>query len=284
MGRQGEGRLPDVIVIGALKCGTTALHDYLGQHPEIFMSHRKELKYFSGGDGWARGEAWYRRQFRSDKRLCGESSPQYTHYPQWPYAPERMHALVPNARLIYLVRDPIRRLMSHYLHSYADRRETRPLADVLASFEDNAYLLRGRYAYQLAQYYPYYPSSQIHLICQEEMAADTRGVLRGVFRFLGVDERFDSPLYDQVIHKTASKRHKSPLAAWLGKLAVRRPLNLLPPHVRRAIGRVVYPPISKPLPRQELSPDMRARLQAYFAPDAAQLRAMTGMAFAEWSV
>jgi hypothetical protein len=284
MGQQGEGRLPDVIVIGAHKCGTTGLHDYLGQHPEIFMSHRKELHYFSGGRGWARGEAWYRRQFHSDKRLCGESSPGYTHHPQRPHAPERMHALVPQAKLIYIVRDPIRRLLSHYLHSYADRKETRPLAEVLARQEDNPYLLRGCYAYQLTQYQPYYPPSQIHVICQEEMAADTRAVLRGVFRFLGVDEHFDSPLYDQVIHDTASKRHKSPLAAWLGEMAERRPLNLLPAHVRRAIGRVVYAPITQPLPRQELSPDMRARLQAYFAPDAAQLRAMTGMPFAEWSV
>src|SRR5215218_3255372 len=98
------GALPNLLVIGAQKCGTSSLHRYLGAHPEVGMSRDKELD-FLGGPGfpnWERGVDWYRAQFDADKSVRGESSPSYTAHPFVTGTAERAHALVPGAKLIYL--------------------------------------------------------------------------------------------------------------------------------------------------------------------------------------
>jgi len=105
--------LPNLLVIGAAKCGTTALHRYLGLHPDIFMSKSKELGFFCSSENWDERLRWYESQFGA-ARVRGESSPSYTNCPRNKGVPERMASLVPDARLIYLVRDPVDRVISQY--------------------------------------------------------------------------------------------------------------------------------------------------------------------------
>src|SRR4051794_28578727 len=107
-------RLPDFIVIGTTKGGTTSLWRYLSDHPDIFMPTRKELRFFSNNERWRQGVEWYARQFEGagEHQLVGEASPQYTSWPRYPHVPERMASVVPNAKLIYLVRDPVARTAS----------------------------------------------------------------------------------------------------------------------------------------------------------------------------
>ena len=100
---------PNLIIIGAAKAGTTSLHYYLGLHPEISMSQRKELRFFSHEKYWSRGIEWYESHFSGIAKIYGETSPSYAMYPRYPDPPERMHALVPHAKLIYVVSDPIER-------------------------------------------------------------------------------------------------------------------------------------------------------------------------------
>src|SRR5213078_3047078 len=121
--RSGPGALPNLVVIGAQKCGTSGLHYYLSLHPEVSMSRPKELNYFIEERNWPRGVDWYRRHFDPRARVRGESSPNYTAYPQHEGVPKRMHSLLPDARLIYLVRDPLERIAAHWVHNYAKRRE-----------------------------------------------------------------------------------------------------------------------------------------------------------------
>ena len=136
---QGFGRLiavlPNLIVIGAERCGTTSLHRYLGAHPEIFMAKSKELDFFVTELSWRKGRGWYEKQFRNGSRVRGESSPSYTAYPVHEGVAERMAALVPDAKLVYLVRDPIERTLSGYHHQRALALENRPLADALSDVE-----------------------------------------------------------------------------------------------------------------------------------------------------
>ena len=96
--------LPTVIVIGAAKCGTTSVHEYLDDHPEVAMSAEKELNFFVEEKNWPRGIAWYESQFDPDAPVRGESSPTYTAYPEYHGVPERIRSVVPDAKLIYLVR------------------------------------------------------------------------------------------------------------------------------------------------------------------------------------
>src|SRR5262245_43211435 len=104
--------LPNLIVIGAGKCGTTSLHLYLGLHPEISMTQQKELNFFVAELNWRRGLGWYEEQFREGTPVRGESSVAYSEYPQRQGVPERMAALVPDVNIVYCVRDPFERMVS----------------------------------------------------------------------------------------------------------------------------------------------------------------------------
>ena len=120
--------LPTFLIIGTMKGGTTSLHRYLRQHPDVFMPEQKELNFFldeyAGRPidppeerNWSRGLTWYERQFAGaeDERAVGEASANYTRYPTYPGVAERIAKIVPEMKLIYLMRNPIDRVLSHYL-------------------------------------------------------------------------------------------------------------------------------------------------------------------------
>jgi len=176
--------LPNVIIIGAGKCGTTSLHTYLDLHPAIAMTREKELHFFANPEVWQRGLDWYSSQFDAHAPVRGEASVKYTAWPKWKGVPERMASVVPEARLLYVVRDPIQRILSSWVHRYSDADESRPIRDVLEVLEGNDYVERSRYYRQLEQYLPFYEKSRIHVISSEALRANRRDVLAETFDFL----------------------------------------------------------------------------------------------------
>ena len=130
-GRRG-GVLPNLVVIGGLKCGTTSLHHYLNLHPEVEMSRPKELNFFVAELNWSLGPDWYSSHFGGGAPIRGESSPHYTNRPRFDGVAERMRSMLADARLIYMVRDPIDRMLSHYLHNVGGGYDDRPLAEAFA--------------------------------------------------------------------------------------------------------------------------------------------------------
>jgi len=92
-------QLPNLIVIGAQKSGTTSLHHYLSLHPEIMMSKHKELNYFNEELNWKKGLAWYKSHFIGEAKIYGESSPHYTFYPLYKGVAQRMYSIIPEAKL-----------------------------------------------------------------------------------------------------------------------------------------------------------------------------------------
>ncbi len=203
--------LPDFIVVGAQKAGTSSLFHGLSQHPQIFPSAKKEVHFFDGGlsarrDTWRLGEGWYRAHFPRRVHLAGggrtgEASPLYLFHP---LAPNRMFDLVPNARLIALLRSPTERAISHYFHTRAIGLEPLPLAQALDAEDErlapdvpprrhrqsvihHSYRSRGRYAEQLERYFERWPREQILVLSSEVFFREPAGVLAGVFSFLGVD-------------------------------------------------------------------------------------------------
>ena len=156
--------LPTFLIIGTMKGGTTSLHRYLRQHPDVFMPERKELNFFVDDyagppidppeeRNWSRGLAWYERQFAGAERdrAVGEASANYSRFPTYPGVAEKIAEVIPVARLIYLVRNPIVRVLSHYLPDLSNGREQRPLH--LAVRRDDRYLTPSRYATQVERYY-----------------------------------------------------------------------------------------------------------------------------------
>src|SRR5213079_2076886 len=144
------GSLPNLLIVGAAKSGTTSLHAYLDRHPAIAMSGKKELQLFSGDD-WEERLDWYRSQFLVRAPVRGESSPSYSMDPILPHVPERARRVVPRARIIYLVRDPIERLRAHYVEFVAILREKRTFEQAMADYDkpSNVYVMTSRYAHQL---------------------------------------------------------------------------------------------------------------------------------------
>jgi hypothetical protein len=211
--------LPDFLVIGAQKAGTTALYAYLRWHPGIAGPSWKEVSFFDRH--WWRGEAWYRGQFplRAGERLVGEASPSYL-FP--PLAPERARSLVPGAKLVALLRDPVDRAYSQYQHEVALGREPLSFEDALAAEDerlvgeverliadsrafsrawwDHTYTARGRYAEQLERWLEAFPSEQLLVVRTEELGERPAETYASILAFLGA-EPHELPDYPRVFDR-----------------------------------------------------------------------------------
>jgi len=277
------GALPNLIIIGAQKCGTTSLHHYLALHPDVSMSKQKELHYFTGQLGWSLGEDWYRSWFDPRKPIRGESSPGYTNFPVFTGVPERMHALVPDGRLIFMVRDPVQRTFSHYRHMVAERKEDRPLAEVLHD-PGEPYTRRSQYHFQLEPYLAYYDLERILIVQQETLLADRAGTLAGIFEWLGVDASFRSPRFLYRRHRTDRKRRRTECGLRIADSKPMRAVTALPDPWRWMIEDVVYWPFSRAVPRPVLDSATLETLHDRFRDDTARLRGLTGLPLDGWSV
>ncbi len=262
---EATGVLPNTIIIGAMKCGTTSLHDYLSYHPDINMSRRKETNFFVHHQNWSKGLGWYRSHFPEANTVVGESSPNYARYPVFPGVPERMHRVMPNAKLIMCVRDPIKRMVSHYVHSYSLGRENRPLEVAFRQRENNPYLLCSSYYYQLEQYLRFYDPEQIKLVVLEDLHENPGEVLSEVFSFLDVDPGYHDDRFLSASKKmpAAATRRRSPLKSWMIQNRIKG-FYWLERNTPWVFGR----PIPKPVLSAELTAELRERL----APDVAALQ------------
>ena len=275
------GALPNLIVIGAQKCGTSVLHYYLSLHPEVSMSKPKELNFFIEERNWPRGIDWYKSQFDADARVRGEASPNYTAFPQHQGVPERMASVVPDAKLIYMVRDPLERIAAHWVHNYAKRREKGTLAETLVH-PNTSYVTRSKYAMQLERFLEHYPKEQVLVFQQSELRHKRMETLRQVFDFVGVDAGFEHPRFEQERHQTSGKTRATRLAVRLERMGRSRRGRLLPSNFwlvlddRLPLRRT----IKRPDVRASLPPDTLAELRA----DAERLRELTGRDFSNWKI
>jgi hypothetical protein len=248
------------------------------------MASRKELRFFVREHNWDRGIDWYRSWFAdTPARVRGEASPQYTAYPELRGVPDRMHSVVPDAKLIYVVGDPIERLVSQYVNRYARGFEDRELADAITFAPANPYTCASRYCMQLEQYLSYYPLERILVVAREDLLHRRLATLREIFRFVGVDDSFESPRFDRVKNESDTKRRvRGP--RWLPKDPAPAPSGRLPWNFRARVKGIAYRPFTRPVERPTLEPKLRQALTEYFAPDAERLRALTGKPFDGWSV
>jgi hypothetical protein len=279
--RPTSGAFPNLIVIGAMKCGTTSLHHYLDLHPEIQMSTPKELAFFAADRNWGRGVDWYMAHFTPEAPVRGESSPQYTNHPARVGVAERMSVLLPDARLIYMVRDPIERMISEYLHRSATGEERRPIAQAL---HDRRYLDPSRYRVQLDRYLRHYPRDRIHVADAEDLRHRRESTLRAIFGFLGVDASFTSPGFERLWEATAGKNRKYALLQRARRLPVLRSTGRLPQGARWALERVKYSTVGGRVERPRLDDALRDELLAELGDDAMGIREFAGREFAGWSV
>jgi hypothetical protein len=274
--------LPNLIIIGAERSGTTSLHSYLGAHPQVFMSRQKELNFFVAEKNWKRGRSWYERQFPEHVDVRGESSPSYTAFPALSGVPERMAAVVPQSRLLYLVRDPVERAISAYHLARAIGIERRP-ATVALRDPLGSYVIRSSYATQLERYLAQFPAETILVVDSNELRTRRRETLRRIFGFLGVDKDAWRPQMETELN-AAKRRQRNVAGQFLFRLGL---TTIGDPRtrtiMRRAPSRVAARLTSSVEPTV-LSPDLRAELESMLAGEISRLRELTGMRFESWSV
>jgi hypothetical protein len=278
-----SGHLPNFFIIGAAKAGTTSLHYYLDQHPDLFMAEMKELHYFCDPD-FDRWESLYRGHFPVDAKIRGEGSTLYTRSPAIPGVAARMASLVPDAKLVYLVRDPVERALASWREERFHVTERRPAEVAFAHPEDphNAYVAASRYAEQLSNYREHFPEEQILVLDQRELATDTAAVVARVIDFLGL------PAYDidtETRHNEGgTKLEYGGLGHKLRFSAPARAVRRMPAPVRNAVIAPARRVLRRPVPTPDLPPELMERLLDVLRPDAERLREMTGLELAHWVV
>jgi hypothetical protein len=270
-------------VIGGLKCGTTSLHHYLNLHPEVQMSRPKELNFFVAELNWPLGADWYASHFDAGARVRGESSPHYTNRPRFEGVAERMRSVLGDARLIYMVRDPIDRMLSHYLHNVGGGYEDRPLAEAFAD-PQSAYVQRSRYFFQLEPYLEAFGGERIAIVVREELKRDRRGTMAGAFAFSGVDPAFSSEEFEREWETGTAKvggrfRIMDRAVRLPGLHVLDRSFDRLPESLRWLVERIVHDPRAGEVPKPELPGELRDHLRELFRDDVACLESFAGRRF-----
>lgn len=281
--------LPTFFVIGAMKAGTTSLHVYLAEHPEIHMSSVKEPHFFAREEDGpyphrVRERAEYEALFDSPLKVRGESSPTYTLYPRHQDVPRRIHELVPRAKFIYLVRDPMERVVSHYLHNVA-------VGGVRASFSEhtgdlsdpgNPYVYPTLYSMQLDRYLEYFPQESVLVVDQRDLARDRTRCLKRIFAFLGVEPTYECEAFHREYGAAADRRKFPAGYDRLRNRLASLPLRWLPRNFRRSLRRRTEQFLWAPVPRPDVSDAALANLWSVCGPDVERLRARWGLELPGW--
>jgi hypothetical protein len=271
----GAAVLPTFVIIGAAKCGTTSLHKYLSEHPEICMPQVKETNFFVAEMNYRRGLGWYESLFTKPAKACGDASPVYAQSWRFDGIPQRIPTTLPGARLIYVVRDPVERLVSHYKHLYAEGNETRPISVALADFSERSYINDSRYFRNLAPFLDVFPQEKVLILSADDLKHERQATLRRVFEFVGVDPAFTCPGLAREWHTTDAKftTQKNFYNRFL-------PRKWLYSWLRKRWN----PKLRPTPPAAELSDTLRRRLIEELRSDVQNFRRLTGQAFAEWCV
>jgi len=221
-----------VLLIGAMKSGTTTLFDLLAQHPKIAACHPKEPGFFAFEERWAQGFDWYEGLFDFDPdvhRYALDGSTDYTKHPFCTGIPERLAASAPRRfKLIYLLRNPLRRIESHARHVQITGKEvgqcTSPRRDHgLDSGVSPVSLAASRYAHQLDQYRGYYDSGDLLIVQFEDIAADQAAVLDRIWAFLDLE-----PIEAASVHSNRAGSRRRPASEYPCALKIRSSARPVP--------------------------------------------------------
>src|SRR2546423_3227809 len=240
--------LPNFLVIGAMRSGSTSLYAYLKTHPQVYVPRTKELHFFVAERNWLRGLEWYGEHFvdGSGMPARGECSVTYTEFPIFEGVPERIAQVIPHVTLLYIVRDPVERIRSHYELLLAAGHERRDFDSAVR--ERPAYIETTRYAAQLDRYLEHFGREQLHVVTTESLIGDTADTLRGICTFIGVDPDAAAPVYKRASSRDAKSAPGDEGRRFAGPAPVQIVASKLPRSTKQLLKRRA--------PRQPL-PDVR---------------------------
>jgi hypothetical protein len=263
--------LPDFLIVGAMKCGTSTLQAQLAAEPGVFMTTPKEPNFFSDDDVYARGLDWYRQLFSEagPDDLKGEASTHYTKLPTYPETLPRMAAVLETPRIVYMIRNPVDRAVSHYIHEWSQGGMGH---DPAAAFERHPELVEyGCYGMQIGPFVQRYGVANVLLTSLERLKAEPEAELARIGAFLGLatPPRWKDELGAQNV--SSERVRRLPMQELLVDNPVARTLRrtLVPKAARTWIR-----DRRKMENRPELPAALRPRLEAAFAEDRSRLAAL----------
>ena len=267
-------RLPDFIVIGGMKCATSTLRDQLAAQTGIFMSTPKEPNFFSDDAIYARGIEYYTSLLNdaSSADLCGEASTHYTKLPTYPRAVERMGRHLSSIRLVYVMRHPVDRLVSHYIHDYTEGTIS---SNIDQAIEKHPELITyGLYSMQLRPYIDAFGWDSILPVFFERLIAEPQAELDRICRFIGC--KSDVIWQTQLDHVNPSNQRLR-RCTWRDALVKNRILantrrRFIPPVWRERIKNIWRRP-----DRPVVGVESRARIAAAFDDDLRTLGSWLGI-------
>ncbi len=268
-------RLPDFIIIGAMKSATTTLHGLLASQPGVFMSTPKEPCFFSDDGVWARGLGWYASLFEGAPAgaLLGESSTHYTKLPTYPETVERARSVVPDAKLIYVMRHPVDRLVSHYIHEWSQGNTTGTIEEEIA--RDGMFVDYSRYAMQIGPWLDAYGAGRVLPVFFDRLRADPAGELRRVAGFLGLPGPVRTPEGDRRENVSSDRLRKGPLLRFIMETpGVSHARRLLVPRRAREWVKDRFFRMKR---RPELCDETRRELEKIFDEDLGALSGLLGL-------
>lgn len=277
--------LPNFIIFGTRKAGTTSLYHYLSQHPEIYMSTLKGSRFFLYDPAHPERRKNvpvktledYRSFFsgagKKAAKAIGEASPSYIGSRG---AAERIHATIPTVKLIASLRHPVDRTYSHYQMAMRYRKPGDRTPFTPETFREWSDV--GFYSRYLRTYFDLFDRSQIKIVILEQWKQDTPAVIRDLYRFLDVDESFVPDL------KTKYNTGGEPRSGLIASVLKPRPFHIrlkpyIPESIRAAANRLRNLNMRKAPP---LSPELRYELESYFHDDILALQDLTGMDLSIW--
>jgi hypothetical protein len=265
---------PDFIIIGAMKCATSSLHEQLAQQPGIFMSALKEPNFFSDDDQYAKGMDWYHSHFADAQptELCGESSTHYTKLPTYPHTLARLNQALPDVKLIYVMRHPVNRLVSQYIHEWTMRVISEDINEAIATHPE--LIAYSRYTLQLQPYFDVFGPERVLPVFFERLFTYPQEELERICRFIGYT---GTPYWDHDLNAQNVSSERLIKSAWRDALVetpgLRELRQLLVPKSVRTWVRGFWAMKKRP----ELIPEQRLSLEAVFDEDLAQLGKWLGV-------
>lgn len=232
------GRLADFYIIGAMKCATSVLHEQLNRRRTFYLTQPKEPNFFNDDEIYPERFGWYRSLFAgaSAEQLCGEASTHYTKLPTYQHTAERIFEHTPNARLIYIIRHPVDRLVSHYIHEWSEGRASSDISREV--MQNGTYVAYSSYARQIEPYLKLFGAEKVLLVFFERLTREREKELERIARFLG-DESSEPFVWHGEVGRTNvsdMRLRKSKLRdAALSLNLVRRAKDAMPPSARERI-------------------------------------------------
>ncbi len=276
-------RRPNLFLVGSMKCGTTSLHTMLDAHPDIFMSRGlKEPAWFAGTNS-GKNLSWYLEHFSgaSGERYIGESSTDYSKAPRLGPVAAKIREFSPDARILYIMRDPVARAVSHYWWEVEYSAEGRSFADAMKSSREIADV--GNYAMQLAPFIETFGRGRVHALTMETLTADPKGAMAAIFDFLGLEGA--GAAAPALVHGNRGKQTVARVSGPFSKLKGTPVWAAAKAVMPKALRKQALSALARPAPRIIADDDLAAGL-AILRPrivrETEALSRLLGRDFPEW--